>query len=177
MPAGITLCAPAFHDHALLALAQRLQQSLRLPLGATGTPYREAPLPAAPGDRLSIIVCGAHMSGLPLNHQLTSLGASLALQTTTAPSYRLHALTAFDPPRPGLVRDESAGHRIEVEVWELPAHQLGAFFRNIPSPLALGRVELADGRRECGFLCEAFAVADAPDVSRFGGWRGYLASR
>jgi allophanate hydrolase len=177
MPCGVTLCAPAFHDHALLAMAHRIEQSLRQPLGATRTPYRDVALPPPPSDGIDIVVCGAHMSGLPLNGQLTSLGATLSATTTTSPQYRLHALTAFDPPRPGLVRDEAQGRAIEVEVWRLPAAQLGAFFRNIPSPLALGRVELADGRRECGFLCEAFAVADAPDVSHFGGWRGYLASR
>jgi allophanate hydrolase len=177
LPDGVTLCAPAGGDRRLLDLAHRLQQSLRLPLGATAAPYRDGALPTPPRDSLAIVVCGAHMSGLPLNHQLTALGATLATRMRTAPQYRLHALTAFDPPRPGLVRDPVAGSAIEVEVWELPASRLGAFFRNIPAPLSLGRVQLEDGRSECGFLCEHHALAGAPDISEYGGWRAWLAAR
>jgi allophanate hydrolase len=177
LPDGVTLCASAFRDRALLALAHRLQQALRLPLGATRIPYSDAELPAAARDTMPIVVCGAHMSGLPLNRQLTDLGATLALKTRTSAHYRLHALTAFDPPRPGLVRDPVHGSSIEVEVWDLPAGQLGEFFGNIPAPLSLGRVELADGRRECGFLCEPHALDGAPDISALGGWRAWLAAR
>ncbi|MFO1435687.1 MAG: allophanate hydrolase, partial [Gammaproteobacteria bacterium] len=176
LPHGVTLCALAFHDHALLDLAQRLQSSLHLPLGTARTPYRDISLPEIAYDDVAVVVCGAHMSGLPLNSQLIELGATLACRTQTAPRYRLHALTAFNPERPGLIRDEIHGVAIDVEVWNLPACQLGAFFRRIPAPLTLGRVELEDGRRECGFLCEAYALNDAVDISKFGGWRGYLAA-
>jgi allophanate hydrolase len=177
LPFGITLCADAGSDEYLLRIAQRLQQSLRLPLGATGIPCPIAELPAPVAEVIPIVVCGAHMSGLPLNHQLTELGATLKAQCKTAPCYRLHALTAFSPPRPGLIRDEVSGTSIEVEVWDLPAEQLGALFRQIPSPLSLGRVELANGSCECGFLCEPFALAGAPDISVLGSWRTYLARK
>jgi allophanate hydrolase len=177
LPDGVTLCAGAFRERTLLEFAHRLQQALRLPLGATQIPYSNTELPAAARDTMPIVVCGAHMSGLPLNSQLTNLGAKLALKTRTAPHYRLHALTAFNPPRPGLVRDSNHGSSIEVEVWDLPATQLGAFFANIPAPLSLGRVELTDGRRACGFLCEPHALDGAPDISALGGWRAWLATR
>jgi allophanate hydrolase len=177
LPDGATLCAGAGHDHRLLDLAHRLQRSLRLPLGATQADYVDGAVQTPACDTLAVVVCGAHMSGLPLNRQLTALGASLAQCTRTSPHYRLHALTAFDPPRPGLARCPGAGTAIEVEVWDLPAAQLGAFFRNIPAPLSLGRVELEDGRLECGFLCEPWALAGAPDVSALGGWRAWLAAR
>lgn len=176
LPFGVTLCAPAFADRQLLTLAQRLGEHLRLPLGAARWPYEAGTVPAEGVNEIALIACGAHMSGLPLNPQLLALGARLELRTTTAPKYRLHALTAFKPPRPGLVKQATGGHAIEVEVWRLPVTQLGAFFRLIPAPLALGRVELADGRTECGFLCEPHAVLDAPDISAYGGWRAWLAS-
>jgi len=113
---------------------------------------------------------------LPLNGQLVERGATLVEQTRTAPRYRLYALPATVPPKPGMVRDEAAGRSIDVEVWALPLREVGGFLASIAPPLGLGSVELEDGRFVHGFLCEAYAVANARDVSAFGGWRAFLAS-
>jgi len=126
---------------------------------------------------MRIAVVGAHLSGQPLNHQLTSRGATLVTSTTTAPIYRLFAL-ATDPPKPGLVRVgvvDGAG-AVEVEVWELDAAGFGSFVDEIPAPLGIGRVQLADGTDVAGFLCEPIALDGAPDITRFGGWRAYRAA-
>ena len=136
------------------------------PIGAW--PATEAVLPIA--------VVGAHLSGLPLNWQLTQRGARLLGATTTAPHYKLHALPNTVPPKPGLVRSDAGGHAIAVEVWVMPEREVGSFLALIPSPLGLGSIELADGTQVHGFLCEAHAAARGPDVSHFGGWRAYLAS-
>jgi allophanate hydrolase len=127
---------------------------------------------------IRVVVCGAHLSGLPLNGQLTSRGARLVLSTTTSPDYRLYALPGEPPQRPGLVHVERGeqGVPIEVEVWELPASEFGGFVAGIPAPLGIGTTTLADGQAVQGFLCERYAVADAEDISRFGGWRTYLRS-
>jgi allophanate hydrolase len=180
LPFGVTLIAPARSDAALARFGRRWQATLGLPLGATGAPLPAAPTePSAwPGSEavLPIAVVGAHLSGLPLNGQLLERGATLIEATTTAARYRLHALPGTVPPKPGLVRDDAAGHAIALEVWAMPQRAVGSFLALIPSPLGLGSVELADGRYVHGFLCEAHALAHAPDVSRFGGWRAYLAS-
>src|SRR5262249_28078954 len=121
---------------------------------------------------MRIAVVGAHLSGQPLNHQLTSLGATLAATTATAPCYRLYALPT-DPPKPGLLRvaDESRGAgAVEVELWELAPAAFASFVDAIPSPLGIGRVLLDDGTEVAGFLCEAFAVDGAPEITRYGGW-------
>jgi allophanate hydrolase len=47
----------------------------------------------------------------------------------------------------------------------------------VPPPLAIGTLLLEDGVAVKGFLCEAHAVAGADDISRYGGWRAYLAGR
>ena len=127
-----------------------------------------AAVPFPPSARIDVAVCGAHLSGLPLNGQLIERGATLLEATTTAPRYRLHALPGTVPPKPGLVRDEAAGHAIALEVWAMPQSAVGGFLALIPAPLGLGSIELADGRRVHGFLCEAHAVAKAPDVSGLG---------
>jgi allophanate hydrolase len=180
LPFGVSFIAPPRHDAALARFARGWQAQAALPLGATG---QALSLPAAvpalwPRHEplLPVAVVGAHLSGLPLNGQLIERGATLLEATTTAPRYRLHALPGTVPPKPGLVRDEAAGHAIALEVWAMPQSAVGSFLALIPAPLGLGSIELADGRRVHGFLCEAHAVADAPDVSRFGGWRDYLAS-
>jgi allophanate hydrolase len=180
LPFGVTFIAPARADAALARFGRRWQAALGLPLGATGAPW-----PARPPEptawpqcepTLPIAVVGAHLCGLPLNGQLLERGATLIEATTTAPRYRLHALPGTTPPKPGLVRDASAGHAIALEVWAMPERAVGSFLALVPAPLGLGSIELADGRHVHGFLCEADALAQAPDVSRYGGWRAYLAS-
>ncbi|KPF49894.1 allophanate hydrolase [beta proteobacterium AAP51] len=185
LPFGITAIAPTGHDAALAAWGGRWQQQLKLPLGALALTPAQAAAPAPAWARrpavrasLPLAVVGAHLSGLPLNSQLTERGARLLEATTTAPCYRLHALPGTTPPKPGLQRCAAGepGHAIAVEVWEMPADQLGSFLALVPPPLGLGSVLLADGRHVHGFLCEAHALHGAPDVSAHGGWRAYLQS-
>lgn len=125
-------------------------------------------------DTIDVVVCGAHMSGLPLNHQLTSLGATLVAQTRTSPDYRLFRIDAFSPPRPGLLRVAAGGAAIEVEVWRMPLAAYGAFVASVPPPLGFGTLCLADGSRAQGFVCEHVATLGAADISPLGGWRRYL---
>lgn len=123
-----------------------------------------------------LAVCGAHLEGQPLHHQLTERGARLVARTTTAPRYRMVALPT-EPPKPGLARVAGAGAAIEVEVWALDPAGFGTFVAAVPAPLAIGKVELADGTWVPGFTCEPVALDGAPDISVHGGWRAWLASR
>ena len=176
LPFGITLFAPAFSDASLLALAERFHHSQALTLGATGLPLPAAPVPEtrAPEGTLALAVCGAHLSGLALNHQLTERGAFLLECTRTAPTYHLYALAGGPPQRPGLVR-AATGSAIELEVWAVPLAQVGSFLAGIPAPLGLGKVELTDGRWVTGFICEGQGVEGATDITASGGWRAWLA--
>ena len=121
-------------------------------------------------------VVGAHLSGLPLNHQLRDAGATLVRACRTAPLYRFYALPGTTPPKPGMIRvpPGETGHAIEVEVWSLPASNYGAFVAGVSSPLSIGTISLEDEARCQGFLCEPYAVAGATDISHHGGWRAYL---
>ncbi|MGQ0619731.1 MAG: allophanate hydrolase [Panacagrimonas sp.] len=170
LPWGVTLFGRAFTDQYLLAIAERFL-STRLIDAAGATPKREL----IAGDHIRVVVCGAHLQGLALNHQLLDRGGVLVRATETAPAYRLHTLPGGPPFRPALVRDAS-GRCIEVEVWEMPSTELGSFLNGIGAPLGLGKVELADGTMENAFICEHGALAGATDITDFGGWRAYLAS-
>ncbi len=175
LPFGITLIGRPHQERALLAFGARWQRDVKLPLGKTASrlPPPESD-PAIAEDRVSIAVVGAHMSGLPLNGQLTELGGRLESVGRTAPVYRFYALPGGPPHRPGLVRAADGGGAIELEVWSLPAAEVGAFLRRIPAPLGLGTVTLADGSDVTGFLCESHATQGARDITALGGWRAYL---
>jgi allophanate hydrolase len=177
LPFGVTLFAPAWADAALLALGDRLHRGSVTDAGATGVPLPQPGVEtAALEGYLPVAVCGAHLSGLPLNRQLTERGAWLMQCTQTAPHYRLYALPGGPPERPGLVRAANSG-TIEVEVWALPADRVGSFLQLIPAPLGLGKVELADGGQVTGFICEPCGIEGAVDVTAYGGWRAYLENR
>ncbi|MDX2932160.1 allophanate hydrolase [Streptomyces ipomoeae] len=152
LPFGVMLIGHAFTDDRLARIAALLQPEARL------------------------AVVGAHLSGQPLNPQLLSLGAHLEQTTTTAPAYRLHALPTT-PPKPGLVYVGEGGASIEAEIWRLPAEGLGRLLTALPRPMTLGTIELADGSRSPGFLCEPSALKAAPDITGYGGWRSYLNHR
>jgi allophanate hydrolase len=177
LPFGVTFVAAANADPALVHFGQQWQRSLALTLGATGAAPGASPaiaLSPAGEATLAIAVVGAHLSGLPLNGQLLERGARLREATQTAASYRLFVLAQTTPPKPGLVRTTQGGASLAVEVWELPLRHVGSFLALIAAPLGLGSVELADGRRVHGFVCEAHAIEGATDISAFGGWRAYL---
>jgi allophanate hydrolase len=130
--------------------------------------------PSASGQ-VKVAVCGAHMSGLPLNVQLTSRGGRLVSAVKSAPFYKFYALPGGPPQRPGMVRADG-GAAIEMEVWELPAREFGSFVAGIPGPLGIGTVELGDGSKVQGFVCEAHAADGATDITRYGSWRAWLAA-
>ena len=176
LPNGVTLFAPAFTDQALLSAASRLHAALVDRLGATGQPFDGAEVCSDPrGGSVPVAVCGAHMSGLPLNGQLLERGGRLLRKTTTSANYRLYLLPGGPPYRPGLVRSHEQGAAVELEVWALPVVNLGDFLNQIPAPLGLGRVELEDGSEVIGFLCESHALGAAKEITRFEGWRRFLA--
>jgi allophanate hydrolase len=179
LPFGVTFIGPAQADAALARWGQRWQAQVAQPLGATGrawsAPSSALPWPATRAT-LPIAVVGAHLSGLPLNSQLTERGATLAAATHTAPLYRLYELPGTTPRKPGMVRCGAGGHAIAVEVWDMPIEHIGSFLALIPQPLGLGTLELADGRRVHGFVCEPIALEGARDISHTGGWRAHLAT-
>ena len=165
LPGNRSVIAPAWADGVAAAVAAELG----------GESW--SPVPEDTGDAVELAVVGAHLRGQPLHGQLTELGARLIATTTTAAAYRLHALAAQVPAKPGLARVAEGGAPIEVEVYALGAAEFGRFTASVPSPLCVGSIELIDGRWVRGFLCEPYGLAGAADITEFGGWRAYLDRR
>ena len=180
LPFGITLIGRCGSDWQLAELGQRYHHATGLTQGVTGRPLPEpqpiAGLTLAAAPRVRVAVVGAHLSGMPLNGQLTERGATLISRTHTAPVYRLYALPDTTPPKPGLLRvAPGEGGRIEIEVWEMPLAEYGSFVALVPAPLSIGSLQVADGSSVQGFLCEPLVLQGAADITHLGGWRAYLA--
>lgn len=160
--ASVSLHGPAWADEALARFAGSITPS-------TSDPVCAGP----PRGWITLAVAGAHLRGQPLEHQLLDRRALWMGTTTTCAAYRLYALAGTVPAKPGLVRTESGGAAIEVDLWALSPEAFASFVVVIPPPLCIGTVELADGSTVPGFLCEPRALGGAADITAFGGWRAY----
>ena len=180
LPFGVSLIAPAFHDAGLLTLADRLHRATTTTVG--GSPRKlDATKPLAttipPAGTLLMAVVGAHLSGQPLNWQLTQRNGRLIRTCRTHPDYKFYALKGTVPPKPGLVHVPGfEGPGIEVEIWALPEDTVGSFVEGVPPPLCIGTLRLEDGTQVKGFLAEQFGIENATEITHFGGWRKYLQS-
>jgi allophanate hydrolase len=178
LPFGVTLIGRAFSDGRMAVIGDALHRTLDdAKLGGTATSLAATPPVTAQAKQKSTIqvaVVGAHLSGQPLNSQLLERNAVLCQTTRTAAGYRLYALANTVPPKPGLVFDGTGPGAIEVEIWEMDEGTFGSFVALIPSPLGIGTLTLHDGREVKGFLCEAYAIKGAEDISGYGGWRAWL---
>jgi allophanate hydrolase len=180
LPFGVSLIGQAFTETALLPIADTLHRKLANTLGGSQRALaaaRELATTQPPPGCLLMAVVGAHLTGQPLNWQLTQRRGRLLKTCRTAPHYRFYALKNTAPPKPGLVREPGfVGPGIELEVWALPADTVGSFVDGVPQPLAIGTLELEDGSLVKGFLVEPTGVEDALEITHLGGWRNYLAS-
>jgi allophanate hydrolase len=166
---GITLIGPADTDRALLDAADTYLAAADLP----------APPPLDLEGKMQTVklaVVGAHLKDMPLHWQLTSREAEFVGAFETASSYKLYAIADSVPPKPALVHDEG-GAAIKVEVYELGVAEFGSFTVDVPAPLAIGNVTLADGTTVKGFVSEPRALNGAEDITHLGGWRAYIASK
>jgi allophanate hydrolase len=179
LPFGVTLVGPRAAERALLEVAGRLHRASVTTVGALdlalpGRAATSAPRPGPKEGYVTMAVCGAHMEGLPFNHQLRERGGYFIEATRTAPCYRFYALPDGPPRRPGLIRVAEDGLAVELEIWALPTEQVGSFIAGIPAPLGIGKIELESEAWVTGFICEGYAAEGAADISSYGGWRSYI---
>lgn len=177
-PFGVTLFSQANTDNQLLDLSTLLLKNNLHKMGSTDFAWMpQQQINTKKVASIDIAVCGAHLSGMPLNHQLTDNNAVLIKATKTEASYKFYSLAGGPPFRPGLIRDKENGKSIDVEVWRMPLVNFGEFMINIPSPLGIGKATLEDGSEVNSFICEAYGIEGAEDITDYGNWRYYMAAK
>ena len=188
LPSGITLIGLPDSDAKLASFGAAFQQALAGPLGTTGRPApavargpRRDDTRAAPRRSPRRRSCWSRWWGRTCRDSRSIISSPILARDWRAPAGPRRSIvsTRFPvttPPKPGLVRVPADGAAIEVEVWRIERTRFGDFFARVPPPLCLGTIELEDGVRVSGFLCETYATAGARDISALGGWRAFLAA-
>ena len=119
-----------------------------------------------------LFVNGTLMRGLELHPNLH--GAEFEEEIKTAPRYRVHTINDVHP---GMYEVDEGGVAVEGELYQLPPEVLLRVIEGEPAGLYRGAVELEDGRVVPGILYDKEMAQQHPEISQFGGWRGYLASK
>ena len=114
------------------------------------------------------------MRGLELNPNLLDAGATFVCETDTAPTY---SLWSIDDRHPAMVRVNSGGVAVAVELWSIPCAGLAHILLKEPPGLSIGKVRLADGTEALGVLGEAVLCEGQKEISDYGGWRAYIRAK
>ena len=177
LPSGLTLFAAAFQDLEVLKWAGRIHRTAATGAGLELKFEPEPLCDSQPKATIDLFVCGSHMSELPLNHQLTELGAEYLGEAETDPHYRMYILPSTEslPIRPGLVRCKEETISLPGELWRIPLKNFGAFMLKIRFPLGISQVQMNNGKTEYGFCCDPSGVESGSEITHFRGWRSYLA--
>jgi gamma-glutamylcyclotransferase (GGCT)/AIG2-like uncharacterized protein YtfP len=123
---------------------------------------------------VDLFVNGTLMRGLALHENLQ--GAELLEEARTAPRYRLYSIAGDRHPR--MFEVAEGGIEVPGEIYRVPVDVLAAVEAAEPPGLYRGPVTLTDGRVVSGILFpESLARANGRDISEFGGWRAYIATR
>lgn len=119
-------------------------------------------------------VNGTLMRGLELNPNLITAGGEFVRESLTAPSYRLWTI---EDRHPAMLRVRSGGASIQLEIWRMPLATLGLILLQEPPGLSIGKIALADGSEVLGVLGEAYLCEGQTEITQWGGWRQYIASK
>ena len=120
-----------------------------------------------------LFVNGTLMRGLALNRNLD--GADFVEEARTAPVYRIYSIGDVHP---GMFEVADGGVSVPGEIYRLPDDVWRRVEAGEPPGLYRGPVKLSDGRVVPGILYPRdMAEGRHRDISDYGGWRAYDASR
>ncbi len=153
LPFGVTLFSNSGNDGLLFNTARKIMSFFE--------------------NTVTVAVFGLHMRGFPLEKQMIECGAKFVEETKTNSCYKMYAIDD-GLLRPGVIKSEEHGTRLDVETWEMPVSMLGKLLVKIKPPLGLGTIELKDRTNCIGFICESIVGSNYVDISDFGGWRNYV---
>jgi gamma-glutamylcyclotransferase (GGCT)/AIG2-like uncharacterized protein YtfP len=120
-----------------------------------------------------LFVNGTLMRGLALHPNLD--GARFVEEASTAPVYRIYSIGDVHP---GMFEVGDGGVSVPGEIYAMPDDVWRRVEAGEPPGLYRGPVKLSDGRVVPGILYpREMAEGSHRDISDYGGWRAYQASR
>ena len=119
-----------------------------------------------------LAVNGTLMRGLELNPNLLAVNATFVREAATEPAYRLWSI---NDRHPAMVRVRAGGVAVAVEVWAVLPEGLATILLKEPAGLSIGKVKLSDGSEVLGVLGEPVLCEGQKEITRYGGWRNYVA--
>lgn len=123
-----------------------------------------------PNPMMQLAVNGTLMRGLELNANLLAIGAEFIRADYTAPIYRLWSI---NDRHPAMLRVQTGGRSIAVEIWAVPAAGLATLLWQEPPGLCIGKVHLQDDSLVLGVLGEPLLCEGQLEITNYGGWRQY----
>jgi hypothetical protein len=125
-------------------------------------------------DKTLLAVNGTLMRGLELNPNMLAVGAAFVREDRTDACYRIWTI---GDRHPAMLRTPGEGRQVALELWSVPAAGLATILQNEPPGLSIGKVVLADGSIVLGVLGEPFLCQGEREITEFGGWRAYIATK
>ena len=123
---------------------------------------------------LHLAVNGTLMRGLELNPNMLRNGATFVREDATDACYRIYSI---DDRHPAMLRTPGEGTSVALEIWDVPVIGLANIPLAEPPGLSIGKVVLRDGSIVLGVLGEPFLCEGQREITQYGGWRGYIASK
>ncbi|MGA0198470.1 MAG: allophanate hydrolase-related protein [Prochlorotrichaceae cyanobacterium] len=123
---------------------------------------------------VKLAVNGTLMRGLELNPNLIEAQATFLYEATTTPNYRLWSIQDVHP---AMIRVQTGGTAVALEVWEVPPAGLVQVLEQEPPGLCIGKVQISTGETVLGVLGEPIRCEGQQDITTFGGWRAYCQSK
>lgn len=121
-----------------------------------------------------LAVNGTLMRGLELNPNMVRNGATFVREDATDACYRIYSI---DDRHPAMLRTPSEGTSVALEIWDVPVTGLANILLAEPPGLSIGKVVLRDGSIVLGVLGEPFLCQGQREITQYGGWRAYIASK
>ena len=125
-------------------------------------------------DKILLAVNGTLMRGLDLNPNLINVGAEFIGEAKTSDQYRMWSI---NDRYPAMQRDLNGGNHIDVEIWRMTPEALLELLESEPSGLCMGKVQLSDDEWIFGILGESYICEERQEITKWGGWRKYLAEK
>ncbi|MEO8891275.1 MAG: glutamyl-tRNA amidotransferase [Coleofasciculaceae cyanobacterium] len=122
-------------------------------------------------ETINLAVNGTLMRGLELNSNLLTIGATFLQEAETAPQYRLWSI---NDRHPAMLRVQSGGNAIALEIWSVPTASLATILLQEPPGLSIGKVYLSTGEIVLGVLGEPILCENQREITQWGGWRAYI---